>query len=242
MKKGLAMTRLNKGAQAIKLTAAAMAATLFITPMAWAQTSASEPATESVASSGAEKASLKYIPGPNDASRTLGVDPNADAASESAQAVGAGTTAESTGTDAGAADGTAVADTTGGTTTKKLDPAYTTLPITSGSGKIRRQFKLFAKEELIHNLSFRDTPIKEVVAELARRGNLNILLDKSVFGKVTGDLHDVTLNEAMDAVLASAGLQGRILDSNTVIIGAPNALTMLGLNRTHYKVFKLSYS
>lgn len=122
------------------------------------------------------------------------------------------------------------------------DPYKKPLPSTVGSMEVRKPFKLFAREELIRNLSFRDTPIKEVIAEIARRGNLNILIDKSVTGRITGDLHDVTLNEAMDNVLAAGGLQSRVLDNNTVVVGTSQAMVQLGLNRTKAKVFKLSYA
>jgi len=111
-----------------------------------------------------------------------------------------------------------------------------------GAVQIRRPFKLFAREELIRNLSFRDTPVKEVIAEIARQGGLNVLIDKSVTGKVTGELKDVTLNEAMDSVLAAAGLQSRTVDNNAVIVGTQNAMVQLGLNRPLAKAFKLSYA
>ena len=122
------------------------------------------------------------------------------------------------------------------------DPARRVLPTTVGTVKIRKPFKLFAQEQLIHNLSFRDTPVREVIAEIARRGKLNILIDKSVVGKITGELRDVTLNEAMDSIMASAGLQNRILENSTVIIGSPQAMQQLGLNRSMAKAFKLSYA
>lgn len=145
-------------------------------------------------------------------------------------------------TSTNSSDGKELAQNASGSVVRRTDPMYNRLPTNRGSIQIRKQFKLFAREELIHNLSFRDTPVREVIAELARRGNLNILLDKSVVGKITGDLHDVTLNEAMDSVLASAGLMSRILDNNTVIVGSPNAMTQLGLNRQLGRVFKLSYA
>ena len=116
------------------------------------------------------------------------------------------------------------------------------LPTNTGTVKIRKPFKLFAQEQLIHNLSFRDTPVREVIAEIARRGKINILIDKSVVGKITGELRDVTLNEAMDSIMASAGLQSRSLDNSTVIIGSPQAMMQLGLNRSIAKAFKLSYA
>lgn len=116
------------------------------------------------------------------------------------------------------------------------------IPGVVGTVNIRKQFKLFANEQLIHNMSFRDTPVREVIAELARRGNLNIIIDKSVAGKITGDLRDVTLNEAMDSVLAAAGLQSRTLDNNTVIVATLQAMVQLGLNRPMARAFKLSYA
>jgi type II secretory pathway component GspD/PulD (secretin) len=229
MKKGQAMKRLAQGARASKLVTTLLAASLFISPMAWAQDQSASTATDGA---GQEQSSS--------GKGTLNFTPEAAPAAEDTTKIADASTSE---TDAAPAaeDGTAVAQSTGGSTVKRLDPAYKQLPTTTGQVDVRRNFKLFAKEELIHNLSFRDTPIKEVIAELAKRGNLNILLDNSVFGKVTGDLHDLTLNEAMDSILAATGLQYRVLDNNTVIVGSPNALGARGLNRTKAKVFKLSY-
>ncbi len=139
------------------------------------------------------------------------------------------------------ADGTALAQKSSNSR-GPLDPAYRKLPAVRETIKIRRGFDKFPSNSIIHNLAFRDTPVKEVVSEISRRGNLNIILDKSVVGRITGDLHDVTLNEAMDTVLASAGLQYRQLDNSTIIIGSPNALFNLGLNRPFARTFKLSYT
>lgn len=121
----------------------------------------------------------------------------------------------------------------------------TQLPTVTGTVQIRQPFKLFAQanqQKVIHQLSFRETPVREVIAELARRGNLNIIIDKSVTGKVTGELRDVTLDEAMDSVLASAGLRSRSLDKNTVVVGTLQAMVQLGLNRPIARAFKLSYA
>jgi len=123
------------------------------------------------------------------------------------------------------------------------DPTrHTPLPAVTGTVKIRKPFKIFVQEQLIHNMSFRETPVREVIAEIARRGNLNIIIDKSVTGKITGELRDVTYNEAMDSVLAAAGLQNRTLDNNTVIIATTQAMVQLGLNRPIARAFKLSYA
>ncbi len=116
------------------------------------------------------------------------------------------------------------------------------LPTVTGTVNIRKPFKLFAQQSLIHHLSFRDTPVREVISEIARRGKLNIIIDKSVDGKVTGELRDVTLNEAMDSVLASAGLESRKLDGNTIVVGTLQAMVEKGLNRPMARAFKLSYA
>lgn len=116
------------------------------------------------------------------------------------------------------------------------------LPTVSGTVQIKQPFKLFAQQSLIHHLSFRDTPVREVISEIARRGKLNIIIDKSVNGKITGQLTDVTLNEAMDTVLSSAGLQSREIDGNTVFVGTLQAVISKGLHRSMARAFKLSYA
>ena len=243
------MTRLEPGARLMKIMSVCMAFSIFATPIAYAQTSASPAEAASEGKSALTYSGDAKGGGDSGAMLPAGNPVPASGTTAANEAMPTGVS----GAEAAAEDGTALAQSSGAAPARKLDPAYryaaeppgnnrnTWTPAT-GDGKIRRSFKLFAKEELIHNLSFRDTPVKEVIAELARRGNLNIILDKSVFGKITGDLHDVTLNEAMDSVLAAAGLQSRVLDSNTVVIGSPNSLSVLGLNRTHYKVYKLSYA
>jgi type II secretory pathway component GspD/PulD (secretin) len=144
--------------------------------------------------------------------------------------------------DKASGDGKEVAQSTPGPGRSAVDPAFRKMPGIVGTVKIRKPFDKFSNNAIIHNLAFRDTPVKEVVAEIGHRGNLNIIIDKSVVGRVTGDLHDITLNEAMDTVLASAGLQWRQLDNSTVVIGSPNAFVQLGLNRTMMRTFKLSYA
>jgi type II secretory pathway component HofQ len=116
------------------------------------------------------------------------------------------------------------------------------LPGVVGTVQIRKAFKLFATQQLIHNMSFRDTPVREVVAELARRGSLNILIDKSVSGKITGELRDVTLNEALDDVLAAAGLQSRVLDNNTVIVGTLLLNSVMRIHMTCARFCMLPFS
>lgn len=135
------------------------------------------------------------------------------------------------------ADGKQVAQ-----STPKSTKVGKSLPSVTGTVQIKKPFKLFAQAGIIHHLSFRDTPVREVISEIARRGNLNIIIDKSVNGKITGELTDLTLNEAMDNVLAAAGLESRPLDNSTVIVGTLQAMVQLGLNRPVARAFKLSYA
>lgn len=251
MKKGPAMIRAQHAVFLTRFTAAFMAWSIFATPMLAAQDAASAVPAQEAASTPASQAgngsgSLTFTDLETGKQSTTDMtEVKEQRAAESQPAQAEGKSAEVSGAESATADGAQLAQAAPvAATGANLDPMYkyNKFPTSTGAGQVRRTFSLFAKQELIHNLSFRDTPIKEVIAELARRGNLNILLDKSVFGKITGDLHDVTLNEAMDAVLGASGLQSRMLDSNTVIVGTPSALTVLGLNRTHYKVFHLNYT
>ena len=77
------------------------------------------------------------------------------------------------------------------------------LPAVTGTVQIRKPFKLVAQanQGIIHHLSFRDTPVRELIAEIARRGNLNIIVDKSVDGRITGELKDINLNEEIKTIL-----------------------------------------
>jgi type II secretory pathway component GspD/PulD (secretin) len=138
------------------------------------------------------------------------------------------------------ADGKQVAQSTPAPKSSKVNNK--SLPTVTGTVQIRKPFKLFAQAGIIHHLSFRDTPVREVISEIARRGSLNIIIDKSVTGKITGELSDLTLNEAMDNVLAAAGLESRPLDNSTVIVGTLQAMVQLGLNRPVARAFKLSYA
>ncbi len=111
-----------------------------------------------------------------------------------------------------------------------------------GTVVIRKPFKLFVRQQLLHHLSLRDTPVRAVIAELAQKGGINIIVDKSVVGNISGELNDLTLNEAMDSVLVGAGLESRVIDDKTVVIGTPQSMIRLGLNRPITRTFKLSYA
>lgn len=190
--------------------------------------------TSSAASSGATGAPTSSAAGDAATSAPKAIA-SKDIGKDSDDAAGASNPPGSPGN---SSDGLAIAQNSPRPANTKRSP----IPGVVGTVNIRKQFKLFANEQLIHNMSFRDTPVREVIGELARRGNLNIIIDKSVAGKITGDLRDVTMNEAMDSVLAAAGLQSRTLDNNTVIVATLQAMVQLGLNRPMARAFKLSYA
>lgn len=108
------------------------------------------------------------------------------------------------------------------------------LPGVVGTVKIAALLNFFAQasnKRFRSTISlFRETPVREVISELARR-NLNIVIDKSCQGKITGELRDVTLDEAGDSVLAAAALTSRTLDNSTVVVASTQAMVQLGLNR-----------
>ena len=59
------------------------------------------------------------------------------------------------------------------------------------------------------SLSLRDAEIREVLLALAKKSDLNIIVDPDVSGMVTVDLKRVTFKEALDALLAPLGLEYR---------------------------------
>src|SRR5579883_2401579 len=127
MKKGFAMTRLQPGARLMKMLSAFMAFSIFATPIAYAQTSNSSAAPAEAQSE--SKGALTFTrdaKGDADAGGLLPAGnplpvqaaPAAEASADTAKP------AEVSGAEPAAEDGTALAQTTGGTASKKLDPLY----------------------------------------------------------------------------------------------------------------------
>lgn len=56
------------------------------------------------------------------------------------------------------------------------------------------------------DVQVRDVPTRTVLEGLARSGNINLVVDDSVQGSLTMNLHDVTLEEALQAITDSQGL------------------------------------
>lgn len=70
------------------------------------------------------------------------------------------------------------------------------------------------------SLELREAPLRQVFEALARSSDVNFVFDKDVRGdaKVTVFLRQVTLDEAMRVVLATQGLDRKLLNANTVLV------------------------
>lgn len=56
------------------------------------------------------------------------------------------------------------------------------------------------------DVQVQDVPTRTVLEGLVRSGNINLVVDDSVQGALTMNLHDVTLEEALQAIADSQGL------------------------------------
>ena len=54
-------------------------------------------------------------------------------------------------------------------------------------------------------LTLRDTAITEVMEMLSRAAHVNILMAENIKGNISLNLYDVSIDEAIDAIVASAG-------------------------------------
>lgn len=90
------------------------------------------------------------------------------------------------------------------------------------------------------NLSLRDSDLKQTLRMLADRAGLNIVFDKSVEGKVTLDLNNVTLNEAFMTIF-KATMHTYILDGNTVTVMSTEAAKDIAYTRQNMTVLPVKY-
>jgi type II secretory pathway component GspD/PulD (secretin) len=59
--------------------------------------------------------------------------------------------------------------------------------------------------EKLYSLSARDANIQEVLLAFSKESELNIIIDPELSGKVTVDLKQVTLKEALEVILSPMG-------------------------------------
>lgn len=121
--------------------------------------------------------------------------------------------------------------------TKKL---YKQGDLEKGVLSLKSSFDIFPEEDTI-SITLRNADIKEVLRELARKGQKSIIIDNSVSGTISCELEDVSTNQAMDLVLATGELESRMI-GDTIFIASRSAMLRKGLNRRAVKSFKLNHA
>lgn len=82
------------------------------------------------------------------------------------------------------------------------------------------------KPERLYTLSVRNASVKDVLLSFSKESNVNIIVDPDVSGEVTADLKDVTLVQALDALLTPLGLE-YTLESGFVRVSRQKLITRL---------------
>ncbi len=82
------------------------------------------------------------------------------------------------------------------------------------------------------SVTFRETPLSEVILILSQQWNVNIIAGAEVTGQVNGTFKDETLKSILESILISNGLQFRQIGNSLVVL--PN--TELGGNRSNFRV------
>jgi type IV pilus assembly protein PilQ len=75
------------------------------------------------------------------------------------------------------------------------------------------------------SITFRDTPIDDVLRAIAEKANVDIIKSPQVTGTVTATLTDVPLGEALDNILASHGF-GYVADKNVIRVAPLSELAV----------------
>ena len=83
----------------------------------------------------------------------------------------------------------------------------------------------------VYSLFVRDADIRDVLQGFSKESKANIIVDPDVVGSVTIDLKDVTLPQALDAMLSPMGLEYK-LESGFIRVSKPKPIT---------RVFRLNY-
>ena len=90
------------------------------------------------------------------------------------------------------------------------------------------------------NLSLRDSDIKQALRMIADKGGLNIVFDKSVEGKITLDLNNVTVNDAFMIIFKSSQLT-YTMDGNTITVMTIEASKNLAYTQQNMTVLPIKY-
>ena len=80
-----------------------------------------------------------------------------------------------------------------------------------------------------------NSPVKSAISTLGMQVGLNIVFDDQVKNeRLTIDLNDVTIEQALEIILVAKNLQARIIEEKTIIIAPDNETC-----RYFYKQYKL---
>lgn len=93
----------------------------------------------------------------------------------------------------------------------------------------------------VYNLNYDDVSIRQLLRQLARAANVNILLDKSVEGSVTLSLNDVSVREALEYLRNVAGLYYATKGDNILYVTAADTAQEKGLTKNITKFIPVKY-
>ncbi|MDH3314339.1 MAG: hypothetical protein OER43_01010 [Gammaproteobacteria bacterium] len=91
-------------------------------------------------------------------------------------------------------------------------------------------------------IAFRDTPIAEVMEMLSRQERVNIVLGQTVTGRISVNLYDVGLAQAIRAIAAAAGYAAEERNGDFYIVDKKDAGRDSVQGLTQIRSFKVQYS
>jgi type II secretory pathway component GspD/PulD (secretin) len=92
------------------------------------------------------------------------------------------------------------------------------------------------------SLEFANTSIRTVLNNIARAGQLNLMMDESVAGNISTDLNNITINQALESVAALGNLLIVKQRGNIYLAIGKEAADTKGISRQLSKVVKIHYS
>ena len=119
------------------------------------------------------------------------------------------------------------------------DVAVTPVMPYSSSMNLNGTVKLTEENQTV-TLSLRDSDVKQVLRMFADKAGMNIILHKSVSGKVTLDLVNTPINEAFEMILQIAGLN-YYNQNGTMIVMSKVAADNSAYSKQEMMVFPIKY-
>lgn len=104
--------------------------------------------------------------------------------------------------------------------------------------------RLAARLDKAISIEFKDIPIKNIFEVISRTAGINFVFDKDVRGdqKATVFLRDSSIQEAINIVLLTSGLEQRVLDKNSILIYPNTAVKARDYQPLTMRTFFLSNS